>query len=44
MDRVKDVYLVCGAINIRKRIDGLALIEKTKFKKNLYNNSFFVFL
>lgn len=35
IDKVKDVYLACGATDFRKSIDGLALIVETQLKISL---------
>lgn len=43
IDKVQDVYLACGATDLRKSIDGLALIVETKIKKDSYQNALFVF-
>lgn len=43
VDKVKDVYLACGATDLRKSIDGLALIMETHPKKDSYQNALFVF-
>ena len=43
IDKVKDVYLACGATDLRKSIDGLALIVETQLKKDSYQNALFVF-
>ena len=43
IDKVNDIYLACGATDLRKSIDGLALIVKTQLKKDSYQNALFVF-
>jgi len=43
VDKVKDAYLACGATDLRKSIDGLALIMETHPKKDSYQNALFVF-
>ncbi len=44
IDKVKDVYLACGATDLRKSIDGLALIVKTQLKKDSYQNALLYFV
>lgn len=43
IDKVQDVYLACGATDLRKSIDGLVLMVETKIKKDSYQNALFVF-
>jgi transposase len=40
---VERVYLACGATDIRKSIDGLAVLVKEGFDLNPFSNSLFVF-
>ncbi|MFR3133484.1 IS66 family insertion sequence element accessory protein TnpB [Intestinibacter bartlettii] len=44
IDKVKDVYLACGASDFRKSIDGLALIVETQLKKGLISKCTFCVL
>ncbi|UFK66116.1 IS66 family insertion sequence element accessory protein TnpB [Limosilactobacillus reuteri] len=37
------VYLVCGKTDLRKGIDGLAMVVAENFGLDLYNNSLFLF-
>ncbi len=37
------VYLACGATDLRKSIDGLATIVQTRFKLDPFSNCIFVF-
>lgn len=41
IDKVKDVYLACGATDLRKSIDGLALIMETHPQKGLISKCTF---
>lgn len=38
------VYLVCGKTDLRKGIDGLAMVVAENFGLDLYNNSLFYFV
>ena len=40
---VQNIYLACGATDLRKSIDGLAAIIQFQLKKNLFEPSLFVF-
>ena len=37
------IYLVCGKTDMRKGIDGLAMVIAENYGLELYNNSFFLF-
>jgi transposase len=39
----KRVYLACGATDMRKQINGLAIIVETSFKLDPFNGALFVF-
>ena len=41
IDKVQNVYLACGATDLRKSIDGLILNVETQLKKNSYENALF---
>lgn len=43
INKVQNVYLACGATDLRKSIDGLILIVETQLKINSYENALFVF-
>lgn len=43
IDKVQDVYLACGATDLRKSIDGLVLMVENKIKEDSYQNALFVF-
>lgn len=44
IDKVKDVYLACGATDFTKRIYGLALIMETQLNKDSYKNALLCFV
>lgn len=44
IDKVQDVYLACGATDLRKSIDGLSLIVETQLKKRLISKCTFCIL
>lgn len=41
--KVNTVYLACGATDLRRSIDELALIVKTELKLNPFDKALFVF-
>ena len=43
IDRVNTVYLACGAMDLRRSIDGLALVVQTELKLNPFEKALFVF-
>lgn len=43
IDKVEKVYLACGYTDLRKSIDGLALIVENQFKLDPFEKSLFVF-
>lgn len=43
IDKVDTVYLACGSTDLRKSIDGLALIVQTELKLNPLDKALFVF-
>lgn len=40
---IQNIYLACGATDLRKSIDGLSAIVQFQLKKNLFEPSLFVF-
>lgn len=43
LDKIKSVYFSCQYTDLRKSVDGLAIIVETEFKLNLFEPSLFVF-
>lgn len=43
IDDVDKVYLACGVTDLRRNIDGLALIVQTQFKLDPFEKALFVF-
>lgn len=43
IDKVDNVYLACGATDLRRGIDGLATIVKASLKLNIKEKALFVF-
>ena len=43
IDKVNTVYLACGATDLRRSIDGLALVVQTELKLNPFEKALFVF-
>jgi transposase len=43
IDKVDTVYLACGATDLRRSIDGLALVVQTELKLNPFDKALFVF-
>lgn len=43
INKVKKVYLACGATDLRRNIDGLSLIVKTELKLDPFEAALFVF-
>ncbi len=43
INKVKKVYLACGATDLRRNIDGLSLIIKTELKLDPFETALFVF-
>lgn len=43
IDKVNTVYLACGATDLRRSIDGLALIVQAELKLNPFDKALFVF-
>jgi transposase len=43
IDKVNTVYLACGATDLRRSIDGLALVVQTELKLNPFDKALFVF-
>jgi transposase len=43
IDKVDNVYLACGVTDLRKSIDGLAVLVKSSLKLDPYEKALFVF-
>ena len=43
IDKVEKVYLACGYTDLRKSIDGLAIIVQNQFKLDPFEKALFVF-
>lgn len=43
IDKIRTVYLACGSTDLRRSVDGLALIVKTELKLNPFEKAIFVF-
>jgi transposase len=43
IDKVNTVYLACGATDLRRSIDGLAIVIQTELKLNPFEKALFVF-
>jgi transposase len=43
IDKVNTVYLACGATDLRRSIDGLAIVIQTELKLNPFEKAIFVF-
>lgn len=43
IDKIKTVYLACGPTDLRRSVDGLALIVTTGLKLNPFEKAMFVF-
>jgi len=43
IDKVNTVYLACGATDLRRSIDGLALVVKMELKLDPFEKALFVF-
>lgn len=41
---VQNIYIICGKTDMRKGIDGLAMLIQDSFKLDLYSDSIFSFL
>ena len=43
VSRAEHIYIVCGYTDMRKSIDGLAMIVKAQLQLNPYSTAFFLF-
>ena len=43
IDKVDTVYLACGVMDLRRSIDGLAVVVQTELKLDTFEKALFVF-